>query len=431
MSLTVSIWAGKEVSDVAYRVVKYGVVMLVVCMLTLAPFYFRASVAAGSIIYVPDNFPTIQEAVDNAAPGSTIVVRDGFYREGILVDKDDLTIRSEHGPKNTIICYAEGKSEGYVVEIEGKGVTFEGFTLTYDGDVLVHGMMLRAAHNSIIRSNIIKTEHVNINTAIILETCLGVVIENNTLRETYHGIMLSRSDNCKIVGNLIIDMYGDGIRTEAHNSFNLIEGNDISSLGGYGIDLGSAWDTTIVGNVITGCQKAGINVASPTNTIYLNNFIANNKHIEIQMANTTWNSPPLDYIYDSKMHHGCLGNFWDDYKGVDSNHDGVGDTPYKISEAQYDRYPLMELIKFYKIVTSTTTTSSPTTTQPTKTTSSTPYTTSTTTSTTPVTSPPASSTQTATSPPQPPFEGLETAVIAVAAVAIIISLIVFLKVRRR
>ena len=55
-----------------------------------------------TVIYVPDDYPTIQAAIDNASDGDTIIVRDGTYTENIDVDKR-LTIRSENGSDFTVV----------------------------------------------------------------------------------------------------------------------------------------------------------------------------------------------------------------------------------------------------------------------------------------------------------------------------------------
>jgi hypothetical protein len=48
-------------------------------------------------VYVPDDYPTIQAAVDAVNAGDTIIVRDGTYTENVNVNKPHLTIQSENG----------------------------------------------------------------------------------------------------------------------------------------------------------------------------------------------------------------------------------------------------------------------------------------------------------------------------------------------
>ncbi len=51
---------------------------------------------------------TIQAAVDAAMPGDTVVVPPGTYRESVLIDKSDLTVRGSRGA----IIDAQGFTNG-------------------------------------------------------------------------------------------------------------------------------------------------------------------------------------------------------------------------------------------------------------------------------------------------------------------------------
>ena len=47
------------------------------------------------------------------------------------------------------------------------------------------------------------------------------------------------------------------------------------------------------------------------------------------------------YWYQSHSHYiDYLGNYWDDYNGIDSNDVGIGDLPYIFNDGQ-DNYPLI------------------------------------------------------------------------------------------
>lgn len=56
----------------------------IVCACWLA---FTSSTFAAQLV-VPRDFPTIQSAVDAAAPGTTIVIKPGTYREELVIDKN-------------------------------------------------------------------------------------------------------------------------------------------------------------------------------------------------------------------------------------------------------------------------------------------------------------------------------------------------------
>jgi len=69
-------------------------------------------------------------------------------------------------------------------------------------------------------------------------------------------------------------------------------------------------------------------------TCYLNNFMdANNVETALISGGTV--EPIIAFS------NGTHGNHWLDYNGVDANIDGIGDTPYNITETIRDHYPLM------------------------------------------------------------------------------------------
>ena len=78
----------------------------------------------GRVIFVPDNFSTIEEAIKAASDGDTIVVKDGVYFENIDVSKS-VKIVSESGPNSTVIL-ADVVNDN-VFDVFSDNVTIFGF----------------------------------------------------------------------------------------------------------------------------------------------------------------------------------------------------------------------------------------------------------------------------------------------------------------
>ena len=166
---------------------------------------FVSSVSA-SALYVPDDYSTIQAAVDATNAGDTIIVRDGTYIENVDVNKR-LTIKSENGPASTIVQAADPHDN--VFEISEDYVNISGFTVngTYfpsDGIYLFYA------------------DYCNIS-------------NNNCSNNGDDGIALSGSNNNSISNNNCLNNV-DGIRLY-YSSNNIISNNNCSSNNWYGIYL--------------------------------------------------------------------------------------------------------------------------------------------------------------------------------------------------
>ncbi|MBS3778386.1 MAG: hypothetical protein KGY50_03730, partial [Candidatus Thermoplasmatota archaeon] len=98
-----------------------------------------------------------------------------------------------------------------------------------------------------------------------------------------------------------------------------------------GLCLGFSNNNIIQANIISNCNQ-GINLGSSceNNVIYHNSLIDNNESAFDGGLNN-WSNSSLE-----------MGNYWSDYTGVDTDGDGIGDSPYNISGGtNQDMYPLM------------------------------------------------------------------------------------------
>ena len=102
-----------------------GLVMTALAIaLVLSP-----TMASGAVLNVPSQFDSIQEAIDNASEGDTVLVDPGSYYERLYFGNASITVESVEGPNTTVI---DAEWLGPVVTFDnGNKSTLRGFTLTH------------------------------------------------------------------------------------------------------------------------------------------------------------------------------------------------------------------------------------------------------------------------------------------------------------
>ncbi|MCW4034052.1 MAG: right-handed parallel beta-helix repeat-containing protein [Candidatus Bathyarchaeota archaeon] len=153
-------------------------------------------------ITVPDDFSTIQEAVDEANPGDTVYVRAGTYYENVLIGKDNLTLTGEN--KETTIIDGGGST---VVSVSvSDNVEISRFTIQ-NGD---NGIQFYNTSYSTISGNIITN---STSTGVFFQDfCNYNTVSQNTVTDNNgSGMWMSRSSNLNVSGNNVTNNGGIGI----------------------------------------------------------------------------------------------------------------------------------------------------------------------------------------------------------------------------
>ncbi|MEM2979851.1 MAG: NosD domain-containing protein [Thermoproteota archaeon] len=161
---------------------------------------------------------------------------------------------------------------------------------------------------------------------IILVGCSNIIVENLWISNTSVGIELWETKNSIIRGNIVENNWW-GIYLGNSSNNKIIE-NDVRNNNDCGILLVfTSLNNEVTMNNINN-NNYGIWLAeSSNNKIHHNNFINNRKQVFIKQSINTWNDD-------------IIGNYWSDYKGFDSDNDGVGDISYIIDDNK-DKYPSM------------------------------------------------------------------------------------------
>lgn len=149
------------------------IAITVVVALLLAMAVSTPVTAKPGTIHVPDDYVTIQEAVNAASAGDVIFIGSGTYNENVTVNKS-VSIKGAGSPRTTV----QSPNGNTVFTVVASNVCISGFTITGASNVWQSGIQISGADNVSISKNIIELN----GNGITISNSDGTSIINNVVR---------------------------------------------------------------------------------------------------------------------------------------------------------------------------------------------------------------------------------------------------------
>ena len=326
-------------------------------------------------LIVPEDYSTIQEAIDVAIDGDTIFVKKGIYQEekleisksislvgeaaketeihfvpplfdkqilgaiievrstALSINTDNvrisgLTLKTkEYVPYYDMVAFsANGDRIEIIDNIWGKdfGSTLKGDQLRVAGNFLLRGMQVHGSNHT-ITGNVMSGFASYGNGSRISENMfngsLTIMGAFNLIRENSCSTMRLWDADSNLITNNTFSFLHVGY-DDRDCSNNTISANSIVGPGDFGILMSAGSNNVFHDNLIynytdgLGVAIGGNGLVAEGNVFYRNLFVNNDLHVS-----SRWEVLGSGNFWDN----GEEGNHWDDYTGSDSNSDGIGD----------------------------------------------------------------------------------------------------------
>jgi parallel beta-helix repeat protein len=323
--------------------------IFIIVNILFAAFNVQRAEASGTI-YVRAN--GLVEGTDKVVSldNVTYTFTDDIVNQSVVVERDNIVV------------------DGLDHTVQGSGASFlysKGIELVGRNNITIKnmkikgffwGVYLSSSSNNTLSGNNIKN---NSYSGITLEYSSNNSVAGNNIENNTYGIYLYQSSNNGISGNNIKNNSFVGIYLWFSSNNNISE--DMITNSSDGIDIEGSSNNTISGESIAN-NNIGIVLYSSSNYIVIseNNIIDNSEGIELWVSsngsffhnnfiNNTQQAHIAMFGYSNSWGNGYPsgGNYWSDYKGTDSDYDGIGDTSYVIDDNNQDNYPLMGMFSSF------------------------------------------------------------------------------------
>ncbi|HID73897.1 MAG TPA: DUF1565 domain-containing protein, partial [Thermoplasmata archaeon] len=221
------------------------------------------------------NYTTIQDAVDNATDGDTILVYNGTYNEDVLVYKG-LTIVGNGTAETTVI----GTGNGSVFRVTAFNVTLRSMTIRGGGS---------GPSDAGIRMEHVRTCAVNMTRVVdnghgifLNDSWLVEILDSDISSNDGYGILGENLTDSRIADCTLSDNALGSIALADGSDSDVLEGNTMSATP-HGVLLNLSTDCELYDNIMTGC---GIWIRGA----YLNEYI------HTIPSNNTVNAAPVYYL---------------------------------------------------------------------------------------------------------------------------------------